>query len=354
MPRGLVPALLVAVLSLDASTALASSDDLSTIGPMATLTVSGDERVFALTSAGQVVWRSSSTREWTPVDNPSGVTFYLGSGLASAQPASWYPRVYAVSVPSGSTPAKLWELDANNDTWSPPLDYPSGESLADAPSLAATATPSGVEAALRLRDGHVYECFKASSTGPCQWADASWWGAPLAEPNSPVETVYNQDTGKVDTLWISSGGRLNLIDWSSGWQMLPALWNTYYWVDTTDISVLSKPGDFRVLVTAWNGVDYGDQLWLADSPDGGSKWDWTYLYPQMGSDPTLPRIRTGGSTGSGSRSTKAIALATTGRRTTRSSSAPTRTRRGPAWSRSRSAATARPPFRVGPGTCRPT
>ncbi len=283
MTRRIAPALLVAALWLNASAALASSDDLSTIGPMTSLDVSGVSRVYALTKTGRVLRRSAASREWERVPNPPGVdAFYLASGLASAQPeAPWgYPRVYAVSQPNGSGPAQLWELDAGNDQWRS-LGHPSGESLADAPSLAAVAVlgspknaPDSAAAVLRLGDGHVVTCRYWSSTDACYWEDEAYYGAPLAEGNSPIEAVYNADTADLNELWLTSGGRVELLDWDPlTWQMLPSLTDNGWWVDTTGISGVSVTGDYRVLVGGWDEHAYGDRLYVADSTGRGQHLD---------------------------------------------------------------------------------
>jgi len=99
---GLVVALGLAV---SAAPAAAITDSLSTTGPMAFVNTGGLTRIYALTTAGSVVRRLSSTSTWSRVTNPSGVTFTLNSGVASAiPPGGWgYPRVFAVR--GGASPA---------------------------------------------------------------------------------------------------------------------------------------------------------------------------------------------------------------------------------------------------------
>ncbi len=280
MTRRMFGTTLGLALWLSSSLALAVSDDLSPTSPMTLLQLPTETRAYALTAAGNVVWRSSATRTWTRVSPPAdGSSFYLVSGVAGAVPDSaWgYSRVFAISATDGT----LRELRADDGTWRS-LGNP-GVSLAGAPFAAAAAPGSNgyVAVAVRLSNGHIWTCHLGSSASSCIWEDESIRrGTHLASGNS-IEIAYNPYTADVDVFSVASGTSnvLQRYSWRADqWQNLPALpTSPYSYVLDGSISAAGPANDFRVLVTAWDQYSVGDVLFVASSSNGGSTWTWTQL-----------------------------------------------------------------------------
>lgn len=279
--------LLALALCLPVSTAQAGTDSLSSTGPITAIQVASWNRIYGLTTAGSVIYRRADTRMWTRVSNPSGVSFYLSSGVAGATPPmAWgYARVFAISAPAGATPATLYELSPGGGWRS--LGAPPGASLSNAPSIAATFGDNRVWVGVRTNDNHVWTCRLLTSGSSCAWEDETCRGGPchLAAATSPIEVAIDPANNRLDVLTITSSGILQRYNWQlDTWTNLPSLPSPWF-VDTTDIAATYVSGDLRILVAAWDDASPADRLYVARSTNNGTSWAWTRLQASILGDP---------------------------------------------------------------------